>query len=124
MKVNGLVYRIQDLVYVSLICPTKLKTTDGLSINEGSYKTLKNNQFSYVNVEVTDGTLDLEMDVYEFVNGYFTNFKQGDIFFNIEDLMTFTFENVTVEEMCIDGRFEKATCDIIDQMEEEKNKDN
>ena len=124
MKVEGLVYRIQDVIYLSLICPIKLKTTDGISINEGSYKTLKDNEISYVEVEVTDGTMDLDMDVFDFIDNYFINHRYGEIFLRISDILTFAFDNVTVEQMCIDGNFEKASYDIINKMIEEKNKKN
>lgn len=124
MKVNGLVYRIQDVVCVSLIDPKLKKPTDGLPISEGVYETLKNDQISYVNVEVTDGTLDLDVDVYEFVNNYFDNYKEGDIFLKITDIMTFTFNEYTIEEICDNGDFEMISDDIIEQMEEDKKQEN
>lgn len=124
MKVNGLVYRIQDVVYVSLIDPKLNKTTDGLPISEGVYEKLENDQVSYVDVEILDGTLDLEVDIYEFVDDYFSKYEPGDIFLKITDVMTFTFKDATIEEICDNGDFEMIADDIIEQMEEEKKEEN
>lgn len=124
MKVNGLVYRIQDVIYVSLIDSMINKPTDGLPISEGVYETLGDDQILFVDVEINDGTLDLDVNVNDFVDGYFDNYEHGDIFLKITDIMTFSFKDFTVEEICNNGDFETISDDIIDQMLEEKKQEN
>jgi hypothetical protein len=120
MEVKGLVYRIEDGVYLSLIGSDDV-CTDGIPISEGVYETLENNQISYVDVKIRDGTIDIEdMDVFYFIYEFQPNYNPGDLFYFIKDSLVFTFDGFTIKEICDNGDFQKVAKDIIEEMKSVK----
>lgn len=130
MQVEGLVYRIDDNIYLSLVEPDGEGCTDGVAISEGVYETLLNNQISFVDVKITDGTMDIEMDIYDFV-GENQKHEPGDIFYNIKDLQVFSFfendnedEPAVIKDICESGDFLKIVENIIREMRYKKINEN
>lgn len=121
MHLDGVVFRIQDGVYLCLLDPVIGKFTDGIPISSNEYDTLKNNQVSVVDVILKDGNLELnDLDVTKFVNDK-ALFEQTNIFYNIKDLMIYTIDDHTIEEVVKMGDFLDMVTDMVKQTKEDLN---
>lgn len=118
MTINGFVYKIQGIVYLSLVGPEN-KCTDGIPISEGNYIKLLPNQLSYVDVHIKHGTTEIEMDVFDWVNECM-NYNQGEIIYNIKNVIIFAFETA-VEDICEHGDFQTLANDLLNKMDSVKN---
>jgi len=108
---------------MSLIDNNSYDVTDGIPINEGVHHSLEDNQISFANVIIKDGNLELDIpDIFEFVDN--TNGTEENIFYSIKDLMVFSFDQVTIEDICESGDFGLVCEDITKQMENKKIIDN
>lgn len=107
---KGLVYRINDEIYLSLI--DNDKPSDGIPISEGVYKSLQDNQISLVDVKIKDGSKLLEdIDINYFVYNEARQNKEN-LFYEIVDISLFTFK-VTIKEIVESDGFNGVTKDII-----------
>jgi len=119
---NGLVYRIKDKVYLSLVNPKTDEITDGVPINEGVYKdTLKDNEISFCVVNVKDGTKDLKIDDVEHFINEMASENSENYFYQIKDILVYSMDFFTVEEICKKGDFISVTKDIINDMKKDSN---
>lgn len=119
MKSKGLVFKIDDQVYLSFIDPKNNEPSYGISISEGPYKDLKENEISYVYVEVKDGTEDIDITYDDFIENAL-NYNPGDIFYYIKDIMFFEY-SIKIKEIIDCDEFDDMAMDIINSME--KNND-
>jgi len=107
---KGLVYRIDDEVYLSLI--DNEKPSDGIPISEGTYTTLQDNQISLVDVNIKDGTKIVEdIDINYFVYNEAQQNREN-LFYEILDISLFTFKVPIKEIVEFDG-FNGVTKDIL-----------
>lgn len=119
---NGLVYRIDEDVYMSLFSNDDT-ISDGIPISEGVYLTLKDNEISYVDVSITDGTKPVEIDdVDDFVYNRATQ-SSGDIFYGIKDISKYSF-NASVAEMMDEVGFGEISKDIMEDIKNVNGKSN
>lgn len=114
MKEHGLIYKINDVVYLSLIDPKINKCTDGIPINERPYENLTPNEIMFSEIIITDGTEEIDMEVSEFLE-VCMDFDDGVIFYNIKDLMSYEYKK-TIAEINNEGRFEIVSDNIIKDM--------
>lgn len=116
--INGVVYKIRNGIYLSLYNPDDESVTDGIPITEGPYKTLQNNQVSVVEMILKDGTQEIvDINISDFVY----NRAERDawsIFYNIKDLMIYTIENFTIEDIYENGDFIGVVKDMIKNIKE------
>jgi len=112
---NGLAYRINDDIFISLIDFKNGIISDGIPISEGVYATLQDNEVSYIEVEIADGSKPIEIeDVVEFVQN---EYGSENIFYKIRDITTYSFA-VSIKELFErDDEFVKY---IIDEVKNKK----
>ena len=90
---NGLVYRINDRVYLSLY-DTEGQITDGIMIEEGMYKNLNKDEISFIDVVAKDGTLELEVNnVHDFIRKA-AETQSHDIFYSIKNVMVYEYKQM------------------------------
>lgn len=107
---KGLVYRIDNEVYLSLI--DEDIPSDGIPISEGIYKSLQDNQISLVNVTIKDGTKIIDdIDINYFVYNE-SQQNRENLFYEIVDISLFTFE-VTIKTIVEADGFNGVTKDIL-----------
>lgn len=93
---NGLVFRINDDIFMSLIDFEKETISDGIPISEGVYTTLQDNQISYIEIEISDGNKPIKIDdIDEFAQNFYDN---ENIFYKIKDIMIYGFD-ISIEEL-------------------------
>ncbi len=111
---NGLVYRINEGIYLSLVI--KVETiSDGIPISEGVYSTLKDNEISYIDVNITDGTKPLKIDdINDFIYNQATR-NSGDIFYSITDIAKYSYK-ASIEEIIDDVGLDEIFKDIIEDV--------
>lgn len=116
MTCNGLVYKIDGGVYLSLIDPDNNDApTDGIPITKNTYSELKDNEVYYVEVTITDETENIELSIKEFMDN-FSNYEVGDVYYKLIDIFLFSY-NDTIKNISIDGNFNELSSDIVDQVE-------
>lgn len=111
---TGVVFRINDGVYLSLYNPINDSISDGIPITSNPYESLQDNQVSIVNVIIQDGTKDLlDINIDDFVyNDAIEN--NSNYFYKIKDLLLFTVEqNTTIREICERDEFIDMVKDMI-----------
>jgi hypothetical protein len=119
MKSKGLVFKIDDEPYISFLNPKDNIPSYGISISEGPYKDMKDNEISYVDVEVKDGTEDIDISFDDFIENAL-NYNPGDIFYHIRDIMFFEYSN-TIKEIIESDGLDSVLFDIIEYMEKNNN---
>jgi len=106
---KGLVYRIDDGVYLSLIDDGV--AYDGIPISEGVYTSLQDNHISIVDVNVKDGTMILDIDVKSLIEK--ASEKSGDLFYEIKDLSLFSF-NASIKQIVEQGEFQTIVKELLE----------
>jgi len=122
MILDGVVFRIDDSVYLSFLDPVTGGITDGIPITQGdAYLNLKDNQVSVAEIIIKDGNLELDnFDVTNFVKE--STFQADNIFYNIKDLMMYTINGFTIKEISEKGDFIEVVRDMISQTKKDKQK--
>jgi hypothetical protein len=119
---NGLVYKIKDTTYLSLINIETDNVTDGIPISEGVYKdSLKKNEISFCVVSVFDGTEEIKIENVDYFVNEVASENSENLFYKIKDILVFSMDFFTIEEICEKGDFIEVTKDIINNMKKRSN---
>lgn len=93
MIYDGVVVKINKLLFLFILNPDTNEMMDGINISEHQcYKNLTDENLMVVQVEFKDGTLTIDnIDLDEFVHG--DSYGRNDIFIYIKDILLFTINN-------------------------------
>jgi hypothetical protein len=110
---NGLVYRSYDEIYLSIYDnKQRYIISEGTPITEGAYNNLKNNEIFLVDVQVKDGTLDLEVDDPQDLVDQLKIMDGYNIFFHMRNLSLYEYP-FEIDTIIDNNEFEKIAKNIL-----------
>ena len=127
MVYDGVVIRINKILYLFLLNPDDNKIMDGINISDHDcYKDMKDDQIMTVNVIFRDGTQEVEeIDLYEYIHG--DSYGIHNIFIHIHDIMLFSInkngKNVSLKKLIEKGDLVTIAMECIEISKKEKEKD-
>jgi hypothetical protein len=127
MKYDGVVTRIDKLLYLFLLDTDSMEIKDGINISEHEvYKNMTDEQLMVVDVIFKDGTMELDkIDLDEFIHG--DSYGENNIFIHIQDkkLISIGFkendEKVTLKDIIDKGELNNVAIECIELIKNEQN---
>lgn len=125
MKYDGVVIKLDDLLYLFILNPDENVIMDGINISEHEcYKDLKDEQLMVVDVTFKDGTEEIDkIDLEEFIYG--ESYGRHDTFIYIHDLMLYsisetdTSKNLSLKKIIKKGEIDKVAIACINSAKKE-----
>jgi len=114
MTYDGVVIRLNELLYLFLLDPDSNKIRDGINISEHDcYKDLRQNQLMVVGVIFKDGTQNIDkIDLDEFIYG--EDYGRYDTFLYIHDVSLYSIvESMKLEELIEKGELNDIAIECI-----------
>lgn len=116
MRYDGVVLRVNDILYLFILDPDTNKIRDGINISDHEcYKDLNDDKIVVVNVLFKDGTKDIDkIDLDEFIYG--DTYGRYDTFILISDVITYLIntDEFSLERMIGDGKLNELSLSCID----------
>lgn len=116
MRYDGVVLRVNDILYLFILDPDTNKIRDGINISDHEcYKDLNDDKIVVVNVLFKDGTKDIDkIDLDEFIYG--DTYGRYDTFILISDVITYLIntDEFSLERMISDGKLNELSLSCID----------
>lgn len=126
MKYDGVVIKLDSLLYLFLLNPDENVIMDGINISEHEcYKDLKDDQLMVVEVTFKDGTEEIDkIDLDEFIHG--DSYGRHDTFIYIYDILLFSIsetyknKNLSLEKVIKKGELDNVAIACINSAKMEK----
>jgi hypothetical protein len=121
MKFNGVIAKLNNILYLFTYNTISNKMMDGIHISENKvYDNLKEDEMSIVNVDFRDGTLSIDdFDIEEFIYG--NGYGDLNVFMYIQDIFIYKI-NTKIINLIEKGDFNKIAIECIDVANNDKYK--
>ena len=121
MNYDGVVIRLNELLYLFILNPDTNEIMDGINISDHKcYKEMSNTQLMVVKVTFKDGTKDIDsVDLEEFIYG--DSYGTYDTFLHIKDLTLYSIgdktgimKNISFKDIIEQGELSSIAIECIE----------
>jgi hypothetical protein len=121
MKFNGVIAKLNNILYLFTYDTIGNKMMDGIHISDNKvYENLKDDELSIVNVDFRDGTLSIDdFDIEEFIYG--NGYGDLNVFMYIHDIFIYKM-NTKIINIIEKGDFNKIAIECINVADNDKYK--